>query len=416
MRAAIASGDEAFGVTTRVRVSIASIFFVAYGAASLVLFGYPRATTFMEWFRGAGAGIFLTCAVFALGALWVTFRANARGAIALVTAATGTLGAATGFAVVFRALATFPPESAFTLFHEGAWEAQANRYVGFTLASSLLYGAEVRRTIPAGHEEARSFDGHARDRVCRSHARFSVRCDRDRGALVRFVLPHTIATLGGLVFAALAAIVRAQALCDAAWTLEPTRAARALALTSAFHERTITFVASTLAVTIAIVIRAALAQAPYSRVDDARVARLAILLALADGALTVRTALAKDAIYTHLEAEFALFSKLDPIVASDVVKAQAVPPIRPTLKIARDRVALDETPAIVLSALDTDAGLAVLRSDLAHRVARDGAESASVVDLLLMVDASTPPHVVLSVFARCVRRRGAARGCARASR
>ena len=389
MRAAIASGDEAFGVTTRFRPSIASIFFTAYGATSLVLFGYPRATTFMEWFRGAGAGIFLTFAVFALGALWVTFRANARGAIALVCAATGTLGAATGFAVVFRAIATFPPERAFTLFHEGAWEAQANRYVGFTLASSILYAAEVRRTTPPSTKK------RAASMATLAIACAAVTLGFPSAAIVIaalsfvFVLPHTIATLGGLVFAALAAIVRAQALCDAAWSLEPTRAARAVALASAFHERAITFAASAIAVAVAVAItRGAWRSLARTWTTRAWLA-LAILLALADGALTVRTALAKDAIYTHLAPNFALFARLDPVVADG---RGSLPPIRPTLKIARDRVALDDTPAILLHALDTDAGVLVLRSDLAHRIAREG-ETARV-DLLVMADASTAPNVV----------------------
>ena len=72
-----------------------------------------------------------------------------------------------------------------------------------------------------------------------------------------------------------------------------------------------------------------------------------------------------------------------------------VPPVRPTLKIARDRVALDDTPALVLGALDSDAGLAVLRSDLAHRLAREPVVGDGV-DLLVMADASLPPSVVMT--------------------
>ncbi len=394
MRDAIDAGDEAFGArASRWRPSIASIFFAAYGATALVLFGYPRATTFAEWFRGAGWGIFVTYALFAAGAAWISFRANARGWIALVVAASGTFGALTGFQKVFETIATFAPESAFTLFHEGAWEAQTNRYVGFTLASSLLYAAEVRRTKPPTTKK------RAASMATLACAAAFVTLGFPSAAIVLaalafvFVLPETIATLVGLAFAAVAAVTRAQALCDAAWSLEPTRAARAAALVVAFHERTLTFVVAGAALGAALVVT----RRAWTALGMARSrAWLAfgVVFALGDAALTVRTILAKGAIYTHLAPEFALFSRLDPPTASARGDSR-VPPVRPTLKIARDRVALDDTPALVLAALDSDAGLAVLRSDLSHRIARDAAGTdTKTVELLVMADAQVEPRVV----------------------
>lgn len=401
MREAIDAGDEAFSFAarTRFRPSVASIFFAAYGASALVLFGYPRASSFVEWFRGAGSGIFVTCAVFLAAAAWITLRANARGFVALVCAAMGTLGAATGFAVVLRAVATSPPEIAFTLFHEGAWEAQANRYVGFTLASALFYAAEVRRTTPPnGKSRIASMAGLAIACVAVTLGFPSAAIVLAALAFV-FVLPPTISTFAGLAFAGFAAITRAQALCDAAWSLEPTRAARAVALASAFHERAITFVVAAAAIAIAaFVTRGAwrVARASLRSRSTRTWLAFALVLALGEVALATRTTFAKDAIYTHLEPEFTLFSRLDPIAAA---ARGTTPPVRPTLKIARDRVALDDTPAIVLGALESDAGLAVLRSDLAHRVARDAPASDREVELLLMADASLAPRIV----ALCLR-------------
>ena len=135
MREAIAAGDAAFGSPApRLRFSPASIFFAAYGALSLVLFGYPRQSTAFEWFRVAGWGIYITLGAFALAAIWITVRTGARGRVAVIVAAAGTFATASGFGAVFRTLAKTPPEEGFVLFHQGAWEAQANRYVGFTLA------------------------------------------------------------------------------------------------------------------------------------------------------------------------------------------------------------------------------------------------------------------------------------------
>jgi len=391
MRAAIEAGDEAFGAKSRVRFSPASVFFAAYGAAALALFGYPRATTFVEWFRGAGSGIFLTYAAFAACAAWVALRANARGYAALICAALGTLGAATGFAVVLRALAAAPAEEAFKLFHEGAWEAQANRYVGFTLASSIFYAAEVRRTTFASTKQ------RAASMATLAVACAAVTVGFPSAAIVLaalafvFVLPRTVATFAGLACAALAAIVRAQALCDAAWCLEPTRAARAVAIASAFRERSVTLGAAAVAIVVALVVTRGAWRASGLRSRAARAwLAFAILLGASEITLAARVAFAKDAIYTHLAPEFALFSRLDPVPSDG---RGVVPPIRPTLKIARDRVALDDTPALLLAALDTEAGASVLRSDLAHRVARDDDDRARV-DLLVMVDASVAPHVV----------------------
>jgi hypothetical protein len=207
------------------------------------------------------------------------------------------------------------------------------------------------------------------------------------------ILPRTPATLGAVAAASIAAITRAHALGDAAWSLEPTRAARAAALVAASHERTVAWLAGALVTAITLVLmRRSLRD--LSRAPRAWLA-FATIWALGDAALAIRTTLAKRAIYTQLEPEFALLSQLDPPPARE--PSTAIPPIRPTLKIARDRVALDTTPALVLSALDSDAGLGVLRADLAHRLASD--PSVGGADILLMADAGAPPLVVTTCLA-----------------
>jgi hypothetical protein len=389
MRDAIAAGDVAFGSPApRVRFSPASVFFAAYGVLSLVLFGYPRATTLGEWFRGSGWAIFITLGAFALGAIWITFRTGARGRVALVVAAAGTFGAASGFEAVFRTLAKTPPEEGFVLFHEGSWETQANRYVGFTLASALLLAAEVRRARPPSHR-SRLASIAALAAACIA---VTLGAPSAAIALAAFafalIMPRTFATLGAVAAASIAAITRAHALGDAAWSIAPTRAARAAALVAASNERAIAWCAGVV-VTAAMLWLARSTLRDLSRAPRGWLA-FAALWAAADAALAVRANVEKHAIYTHLEPEFALLSQLDPPPARTT--PTPVPPIRPTLKIARDRVALDTTPALVLSALDSEAGLGVLRSDLAHRLASD--PGAGTTDMLLMADASVAPHVV----------------------
>ncbi|HEX4516195.1 MAG TPA: serine/threonine-protein kinase [Polyangiaceae bacterium] len=394
MPEAVAAGDAAFGSPApRVRFSPASVFFAAYGAVSLVLFGYPRQSTAFEWFRVAGWGIFITVTAFALGAIWVTLRTGARGRVALIVAAAGTFAAASAFEAVFRALARTPAEEGFVLFHQGAWEAQANRYVGFTLASALLLAAEVRRARPPSNASRMS-----------SIAALAVACvcvtlgvPSAAIAVAAFafalILPRTPATLGAVAAASIAAITRAHALGDAAWSLEPTRAARAAALVAASRERAVAWLAAVVVTAVTLfLVRSSLRD--LSRAPRAWLA-FATIWALGDAALAVRTTIAKRAIYTRLEPEFALLSQLDPPTARE--PSTVVPPIRPTLKIARDRVALDTTPALVLSALESDAGIGVLRSDLAHRLAAD--PSTGEADVLLMADESTPPHVVTTCLA-----------------
>ncbi len=390
MRDAIAAGDVAFGApTSRVRFSPASLFFAAYGVLSLVLFGYPRASTLGEWFRGSGWGIFVTLGAFALGAAWITLRAGARGRSALIVAAAGTFATASGFQAVFRTLRVTAPEEGFALFHQGAWEAQANRYVGFTLAAALFFAAEVRRTRPPS----------ARARVASMAtlvvAGAAVTLGAPSSAIAiaalafAFVMPRTPATLAAVACASLAAITRAHALGDAAWSLEPTRAARAVALAAASHELSFAWLAGLLA-TIAAALFVGRGIREIARAPRAWLA-LGAVWAIGDAALATRATLAKRAIYTQLEPEFSLLSQLDPPPAR--AKPTPVPPLRPTLKVARDRVAIDDKPALVLSALEGDAGLAVLRTDIAHRLAAEPARNGEV-DLLLMADASISPAVV----------------------
>jgi tRNA A-37 threonylcarbamoyl transferase component Bud32 len=396
MREAIAAGDVAFGSPApRVRFSPASVFFAAYGALSLVLFGYPRQSTAFEWFRVAGWGIYITLGAFALAAAWIALRTGARGRVALIVAAAGTFATASAFGAVFRTLAKTPPEEGFVLFHQGAWEAQANRYVGFTLASALLLAAEVRRARPPSNASRLSSIGAlALACVC-----VTLGVPSAALAIAAFafalILPRTPAALGAVAAASIAAITRAHALGDAAWSLEPTRAARATALVAASHERAIAWIAGALVTaSMLFLVRSSLRDPMRDRSRASRAwLAFAALWAIGDAALAVRTTLAKRAIYTQLEPEFALLSQLDPPPSREATR---VPPIRPTLKIARDRVALDTTPALVLSALDSDAGVGVLRSDVAHRLASDPPGTIAVTDVLLMADASTPPRIVMT--------------------
>jgi hypothetical protein len=213
------------------------------------------------------------------------------------------------------------------------------------------------------------------------------------------ILPRTPAALGAVAAASIAAITRAHALGDAAWSLEPTRAARAAALVAASHERAAAWIAGTVATAVMLfLVRASLRDMTRasSRASKGWLA-FAAIWALGDAALAVRTTLAKRAIYTQLEPEFALLSQLDPPPAGP--RTTRVPPIRPTLKIARDRIAVDTTPALVLSATGSDAGLGVLRSDIAHRLASDPPGTLAATDILLMADASTPPRVVTTCLA-----------------
>ena len=231
------AGDAAFGTRvghSRFRPSIASIFFAAYGAAALALFGYPRATTFAEWFRGAGWGIFVTFATF-FDRRRVDHFSRERARV--------------------RPRSSSPRR-----------ERSARRPVSQTSssdrrdASRKRVHALSRRRVGSASEPLRRI--HARVGAAFTPPRFVARRRRtQRSALASmvslalacvavtlgypsaaiviaalafvFVLPPTLATLAGLACAALAAITRAQALCDAAWSLEPTRAARAVALASA---------------------------------------------------------------------------------------------------------------------------------------------------------------------------------------
>ena len=403
VREAIVAGDAAFGAREArrgARALLMPLFFLAYGLAQLALFGYPRASSLAEWLRGAGGGVWVTITVYlAAGALLLARRAGYGWALA--GAALGTFTTWTGFGAVFHTLARRGPEEAFELFHEGAWEASANRYVGLALASALCFAIVAKSRDQAGPPDGRhraiSFFALALATGCVTLGAPS--------AAIPFAALAFAPALGagvpaafGVLFAAASAVTRAQALCDAVWSLEPTRAARAAALAMAVHERSQALAAAAVAGVAAVALASPSLRALRPRLRS-RSGRLALALLgawlVADLGVVAFAQRQKDALYTQLGPQFALFSRLDPPTASG---ATTPPPLRPTLKVARDRVALDRDPIGLRSVLETEEGLTVLRGDLSHRVATEEPAAEGEVELLLMADASLPPALVTSAL------------------
>jgi hypothetical protein len=118
-------------------------------------------------------------------------------------------------------------------------------------------------------------------------------------------------------------------------------------------------------------------------------AALALVWAVVDASMLLRVQSQKGELYAALAPEFKLLSRLDPPAGG----ALPPPPVAPTLKIARDRLALDDQPIGLLSAFEEGGLDEVLRTDLSHRLAREGATSAPGT-LSLMVDRDVPVAAV----------------------
>ena len=345
LREAVAQGDAAFGGPAPTPNRDPSWAALLGGPLLLFAWGYPGARDPRELAHLTGASIFGVLLAYLGGAVWMRRRGSLFAAF--LPGLAGTFGTYTGWQQVLTSVAAMPAGQSFESFHTGMYEANGNRFVGFALAACLFFATALyRRRVDA------------------------------RGRVTALVL--------GTLAASAAALTRAGAELDRLWETDLLRAERTDALFGAGRVLLWTEALVTLSLVAVTVLATARWRDTRARrtVRVSGAAALALAWAVVDASMLLRVQTQKGDLYAALAPEFTLLSRLDPPPCSPADRLPP-PPVAPTLKIARDRLALDDQPVGLLSAFEEGGLDEVLRSDLSHRLARDGNASPT---LSLMVD------------------------------
>ncbi len=321
-------------------------------------YGYPGARDPRASIPLAGWAVFGVFGAYAVGVVllrrtWLT---------ALLPAILGTFATYTGWQAVLRNVAELPAAERVPVFHQGLYEANVNRFFGLGLSAALFFclaAAEPSKTL--------------RDATARATA---------------------IALALGFTAGAIAIRLRSSA--DLVWTTGLPRGARVEALLA---QARVTDATRPIVLAVIAIVCVGLVLRLLQRSRDGRqylalrsaIARgpaLALVAWIAiDGFMLVRLRDHVADVVASQATELELMAQLDPPSADGLPPA----PVGPALKIARDRVLVDDTPVGLTSALERGGLDEVLRTDLSHRLARDEAGPALLV---LLADRSVPTAAV----------------------
>jgi tRNA A-37 threonylcarbamoyl transferase component Bud32 len=329
----------------------------------LFAFGYPGARDPRASIPLAGWAIFGVFGAYAVGAAllrrsWIP---------AMLPAFLGTFATYTGWQVVLASVAKAAPNERVPLVHEGLYEANVNRFFGLGLSAALFFAL------------AASIDAK------------TLRSEAERVGALFVAMAFTLG----------AAAIRLRSATDLVWTTGAPRGARVAEIVAQQHvaEQTRPIAVATL-VTVSVYLGYRLLRrlgAPRDGIAVLRsIGRVPAFALFAwifvDGAMLVRLREHIADVMAPQRTELELMAQLDPPSAEGLPPA----PVAPALKIARDRVLVDDAPVGLTSALEGGGLDDVLRADLSHRLARDGDGAASLV---LLADR----NVATAAVARALR-------------
>lgn len=428
MAEVIAAGDVAFGspqvpeparapaAARRSRAAHAALVVVALGLVLATGYAGEHRWDPAHWFVISGWVAYLVAGAYAAAVLLVPllgklrFRGLVR-TLAIAPAILGALGTHAGWEVVLRALARVDATRRFGVFNEGAYEAGANRFLGFSLAigTCLSLAALAAPAAPQGAPQR----GRPAERSTAALAVVVVACGvlaavagapsavLVAGSALAFFVSSLLLPIarkdGGaelergvfgvlaVLLASGAALERVSGRATILWTEQPTREARVQEILAAAAERsaTIAVAAGVLGIVIlALVLRLREAQS-LPRPGPRHLAVLGLLVAglVADVVLAARFQNAGASTRAALEEQFALFAQLDP-PSTDLLDPVAFAPREgPALQIARSVVAVNGHEVSRLAAVETAAGRARVQDALFEALAR-----ASEAPLSCLVD------------------------------
>lgn len=406
---------------------------LAAGLACIVALGYagPVRRDVLEWLHIAGFGSYASIALFTAASLLLPAaaktqkiqiqkihgRARLRFLLALLPAALGGLATYTGWHAIMNRIAPRPPTEQLPIFFVGTYEANAARFIGFSLSTLLSLSllalapswsqsdAPRRREIPAavlglallaaGALAARAPSGAFIATVTAAALALPLLTRAtDRAPNASFI-ERSLAELCAVLLSIAVAYGRLEAREAILWSEQPTRADRALEILAADAERTATGVIAATCIALVLLLRAldlirARSLIP-SLIPSLRAAApliASILLACAaDIALHIRFLRTRDDLRAALAPQFSLFARLDPPLAGDAAPALSPPHAAPAAQLTRDIVAVNGIGIARLGALRSPEGALNIGRDLNHALASSLKSAPSGSHLVAASDA-----------------------------
>jgi hypothetical protein len=365
------SPSEAGAPSTRHRAGLAraeTVFWLAIGLLAVFGIGYAHGLRGLALPHEGGILIWALLLLYAIGAAFLV-RGSPVHWLPVATCVVGIFATYVGAQHVLDYLAANMSAAAaqrFRILHEGMFEANVCRFVGFGLATTLAVAS--LRLLPRAQTREQAL------RKCGALA-FAYGC------------------------AALALLTRFRAVASSAWSSAESsrgeRVARVVAASRAHDGATLALLAGALGLVVLAVawVRRLPGQITLRGLlgGNTAVAIVVVVGVLVDGLLSFRLHTGVSDIYAEIGPQLELFGNLDPATTSRSLPA---PPSAPTLKLSRERVAVDSVPAGLVSALDQGNLDTVLLTDLSRRLAA----STTPVDppLLVMADRATTSTTLLA--------------------
>jgi len=328
--------------------------------------------------------------------------------LALGPALLGALGTYMGWDVVSRAVGGTAATDGFATFNEGAYEAGANRFMGFAFSAGLTLSLALSTALGSAQVGGEDKDrvGAALGVAAAAFALFSVALGAPSVVYVAVstaliaVLCHFLPNLPGKVateversvFAAFAlffasgqALERVAARKAVLWTSDFTRAVRVREILAAEAEERATSAAILFAVVLFVLTRIARLRADREVTPELRrhwfLGVVLLVVIGSDAYFSGKFRAVGAATREALSSQFALFAELDPPVA-DAMPASAFAPSRgAALQVTRTAVAVNGKEVTRLNAMSTSEGRRRVEDALFGALAR-----ASEAPLSCIVD------------------------------
>jgi tRNA A-37 threonylcarbamoyl transferase component Bud32 len=402
-----------------------------------------------EWVRLGGWGQYPILGGFGAAVIAFVLLARRRAVtgetrilgfwLALFPALSGAFSTYTSWSAVIAHTGQAPELGKFTLFNRGMYEANATRFLGFSISAILFVSLSAIPGISGLAGATTTLSGalgvRRRESVLAA-AGLAVVCvaagflGAPSGALIAGVgaavlavgaaLPtvHTetaardeieraVAGLMAVGLAIAAGITRLEAREAALWFEPATRAVRVAEIVAAHAERTATLpiaVASLAGIALIEALRIRRLHRAFAIVRP-RPATAALILVLACGACGDviqhgRFIGERDELRAQIAAQFALFARLDP-PSGDALDPSAFAPRPATaLQVAREVVAVNAKGVARLAALSSPDGAAHVAADLNRTLAKAAVEQAEPgeIDLSVSVDREVNGGVLLRLL------------------
>lgn len=430
-------------------------FFLVTGAAVVLAFGALAAAGYAGTYRYSLGDVMaiagwsslvlpvlvpVTLLVIVITA-WKRARSGRPSAVpwvlTLLTTLSGSLGTYTGWTLVNRATWAMPLNDRLITWNLGMYEANGARFLSLCASLPLLLAltavpgisgmvdARYSRVGPVGASRGDLLAGVAGCVVLAAAglalgapSASVVAMTAAASFLIAMALPtvhvdtaprdeleRAGASVLAVGVAAAIAFARVESRQANAWSETLTRSERVAELTQAAAERSATTAIALIAALLVLVIEARRIRRLWQmghppRPRGATWALLGLILAtvVADVAFHSDYVNQRARMRADLEAQFALFSALEPPVASSFDPEAFAPHFAPALQVTRDMIALNGEGLSPLAALEGAEGKDIVRRDILHavgaaaRMRRDGPmpEDGEAVELALTIDRSVP--------------------------